>query len=220
MMMALTRTISILIADDHPIFRNGLKLLLENNEEISLVAEASNGLEAWNGIQNLKPDIAILDLEMPELDGIQVARRVSRHQMPVRLVMLTMYKDPDLLKQALDLGVMGYLLKDDATLDVERCLKSVYEGQHFIAPGLSSHLVNRAGIRGNATSGRLEDLTPSQMEVLKLIAQGLQSKEIGEELGISYRTVENHRYRIALRLGLKGNNSLLRYVIENKGLLS
>ncbi len=218
-MMALTRTISILIADDHPIFRNGLKLLLEKNAEFSLVGEACNGMEAWTGIQNLKPNIAILDLEMPELDGIQVARRVSRHQIPVRLVMLTMYKDPDLLQQALDLGVMGYLLKDDATLDVERCLKSVNEGKHFIAPGLSSHLVNRVGIRGNPASGRLEDLTPSQMEVLKLIARGLQSKEIGEELGISYRTVENHRYRIALRLGLKGNNSLLRYVIENKELL-
>lgn len=219
-MMALTRSISILIADDHPIFRNGLKLLLEKNENFAMVGEAANGMEAWTSIQNLKPDIAILDLEMPELDGIQVARRVARHQIPVRLVILTMYKDPDLLRQALDLGVMGYLLKDDATMDVERCLKSVHEGNHFIAPGLSSHLLTRAGFRGNPSSGHLEDLTPSQMEVLKLIARGLQSKEIGEELGISYRTVENHRYRIATRLGLKGNNSLLRYVLENKELLT
>jgi DNA-binding NarL/FixJ family response regulator len=219
-MMALTRSISILIADDHPIFRNGLKLLLEKNENFALVGEASNGMEAWTSIQNLKPEIAILDLEMPELDGIQVARRVARHQIPVRLVILTMYKDPDLLRQALDLGVMGYLLKDDATMDVERCLKSVHEGNHFIAPGLSSHLLTRAGFRGNPSSGHLEDLTPSQMEVLKLIARGLQSKEIGEELGISYRTVENHRYRIATRLGLKGNNSLLRYALENKELLT
>ncbi len=218
--MALTRSISILIADDHPIFRNGLKLLLEKNENFALVGEASNGMEAWTSIQNLKPEIAILDLEMPELDGIQVARRVARHQIPVRLVILTMYKDPDLLRQALDLGVMGYLLKDDATMDVERCLKSVHEGNHFIAPGLSSHLLTRAGFRGNPSSGHLEDLTPSQMEVLKLIARGLQSKEIGEELGISYRTVENHRYRIATRLGLKGNNSLLRYALENKELLT
>lgn len=218
--MALTRSISILIADDHPIFRNGLKLLLEKNENFAMVGEAANGMEAWTSIQNLKPDIAILDLEMPELDGIQVARRVARHQIPVRLVILTMYKDPDLLRQALDLGVMGYLLKDDATMDVERCLKSVHEGNHFIAPGLSSHLLTRAGFRGNPSSGHLEDLTPSQMEVLKLIARGLQSKEIGEELGISYRTVENHRYRIATRLGLKGNNSLLRYVLENKELLT
>ena len=218
-MKASARSISILIADDHPIFRSGLKLLLEKNENFTLVGEASNGMEAWTSIQKLKPDIAILDLEMPDLDGIQVARRVARHQIQVRLVILTMYKDPDLLRQALDLGVMGYLLKDDATMDVDRCLKSVHEGSHFIAPGLSSHLLARAGYRGNPSSGHLEDLTPSQMEVLKLIARGLQSKEIGEELGISYRTVENHRYRIATRLGLKGNNSLLRYALENKELL-
>ena len=214
--MALTDLISVVIADDHPIFRNGLRLLLEKEESFEVKGEARNGSEAWTMVQNEHPDIVVLDLEMPELDGIQVARRITRHQIPVKVVILTMYKDPDLLRQAMDLGVMGYLLKDDAIMDVARCLKTVHKGEHFIAPGLSSHLLSRVGIRGSQTSGNLDDLTPSQKEVLKLIGQGMQSKEIGEELGISYRTVENHRYRIATRLGLKGNNSLLRYVLEHK----
>jgi DNA-binding NarL/FixJ family response regulator len=208
--------ITIVIADDHPIFLRGLRSMLESGPGLRVVGEAHDGAAAWLQIQNLKPAVAILDLDMPQLNGLQVARRVARHQVPVRLVMLTMHRTEDLFREAIELGVLGYLLKDDMAADVIQCIKAVTSGQHFIAPGLSSWLVRPRSPSGESGPPGLADLSPTQREVVNLISRGMTSKEIAAELGISYRTVENHRFRIAEKLGLKGSNSLLRFALERK----
>ena len=211
--------VSVLIADDHPIFLRGLRTVLQDEPGVRIVAEARDGAQAWRQIQQAAPAVAILDIEMPELDGLQIARRVLRHRMRVRLVLLTLHQNEDILRQAIDLGVLGYLLKEDAEADVVQCIRAVIRGQHFIASALSGALVRRGAIGLDPLPAGLAGLSPTQREVVKLIAQGLTSKEIGKELGISYRTVENHRFRIVEKLGLKGSNSLLRFALENKGQL-
>lgn len=204
--------ISVIIADDHPIFLGGIKAILERHPEIELAGEAYNGDAAWELVLQKRPDVAVLDIDMPGLDGLQIARRVMRQKLNVGLVMLTMHKREELFREALDLGVLGYLLKDDMAADVVKCIRVVSTGDHFIAPALSSYL-----IRGKtADSGPLTNLSATQRDVLKLIAKGMSSKEIASELGISHRTVENHRFRIGEKLNLRGANSVLRFALEHK----
>lgn len=208
--------VTVLIADDHPIFLKGLRVVLEKTPGVEIVGEARDGVSAWRGIQESEPAVAILDFEIPELDGIQILRRVTRHQLPVRVVLLTMFKDEELVREAIGLGALGYILKDDAFWDLEKCLKTVMSGKHFIAPELASYLIPKESERLPAGAPSIKRLTKTQLDILRLISRGLQSKEIAEELGVSRRTIENHRYRISDRLGLKGNNSLLRFVMEHK----
>jgi two-component system, NarL family, response regulator DegU len=210
--------LTVFIADDHPMFVKGVRSALEKSPAIRIVGEAHDGVSAWESIQKLRPNIAILDVDMPGLNGLQIARRLSRLKLPVRLVMLTMHKKEDLFRQAIDLGVLGYLLKDDMASDVVQCLKTVSEGKHFITPALSSFLVrlNLDTSEHGVARMTLDELSPTQREVLKLVAEGLTSKDIAVELGISFRTVENHRFRIVEKLGLKGTNSLLRFALQNR----
>lgn len=210
--MPVESKIRVVIADDHPIFLGGVKGLLTKEPTIHLVGEAFNGDAAWDLILAKEPDVALLDLDMPGLDGLQIARRIGRQKMPVRVVMLTMHKREELFREALDLGVLGYLLKDDMAADIIKCIHVVSKGDHFIAPALSSYLVRAK----SPDSAPLAALSATQRDVLKLIAKGLSSKEIGTELGISHRTVENHRFRIGEKLNLRGANSVLRFALEHK----
>jgi DNA-binding NarL/FixJ family response regulator len=204
--------ITVILADDHPLFLSGVRSTLEKVDFVRVVGEAHTGTSAWELIQKWTPTVAILDLDMPGLDGLQIARRVARQKLPVKLVLLTMHKREELLREAIDLGVLGYLPKDDMAADVVACIKAVVRGDHFIPASLSSLMLKaRSLIPPSQTP-----LSPTQNEVLKLIAKGLSSKEIATEMGISVRTVENHRFRITEKLGLKGNNSLVRYVLENR----
>jgi DNA-binding NarL/FixJ family response regulator len=206
--------ISLVIADDHPLLVKGIRAVLEDVPGIEVVGEAYDGANAWRLIQALQPNVCMLDLEMPEMDGLQVERRVARHGFPVRIIFLTMHKNEEFFRQAMDAGALGYLVKDNMAKDVVQCIKAVAAGKHFVAPELSSFL-----LQPRATAKALspiDELTPAQREVLQLVARGLTSKEIGEELGISHRTVENHRSRIAEKLGLQGSHSLLRFALEQK----
>lgn len=208
----MNRKIKVVLADDHPIFLGGIKAILEKHAEIELAGEAYNGDAAWEIILEKRPDVALLDIDMPGLDGLQIARRVMRQKLSVGLIMLTMHKREELFREALDLGVLGYLLKDDMAADVVKCIRVVSSGDHFIAPALSSYLI-RSKTGG---TGMLGNLSATQRDVLKLIAKGYSSKEIATELGISHRTVENHRFRISEKLSLRGANSVLRFALEHK----
>jgi len=214
--------IHIVIADDHPVFRHGLRQLIEIEQGLKVIGEASDGQVALNMIQELRPNVAVLDVNMPHLKGLDVAREIQRQQLPVSIIFLTMHDDESMFNEALNVGAKGYLLKDSASSDIVSSIRTVAAGQHYISPTISSYLMNRAARRaafGEQTPS-LKDLTPTELRILKLIAQNESSKAIADQLFISYRTVENHRYSICQKLGLHGNNALVRFALEHRSELS
>ena len=210
--------IRVLIADDHPIFREGLVKIIERNAAFTLIGQAADGSEALRSIRELHPDIAVLDIEMPKMSGIDVARDVHKEALPTELVILTMYKDPVYFNAAFDLGVRGYLLKDVVGGELVSCLTTIAEGEYYISPAISQLLVDRKkksdALLRDVPS--LSSLTPAEKKILRLVADNLTSKEIADKLFVSARTVENHRTHICQKLGIKGHNKLLQFAMENK----
>jgi two-component system response regulator DegU len=214
--------ITILIADDHPIFRKGLRQIIEVENAFSVIAEAENGLSAFELITQIRPTIAILDVKMPGLTGFDLARKLRQTDTEVAVIFLTMYKDKHMFNEALDLGASGYVLKSSALTDIVDCIKTVSEGGQYISPVLASFLIGRkrrADSFVEDNSG-LKELTPAEIRILRLIAESRTTREIAGELFISYRTVENHRANICVKLDLHGNNSLLKFALEHRSELS
>jgi DNA-binding NarL/FixJ family response regulator len=210
--------IRVVIADDHPIFRKGLREILEEDRELVVVGEAADGAAALGALRSLDPQVAVVDIEMPKVNGFGLAEAVRAERLPVAIVFLTMYREEDAFNRALDIGVKGYVLKDSAVVDVVSAIKTVAAGQHYISPSISSFLVNRAA-RGSDLARRqpgLHRLTPMERRVLKLIAEKKTSKEISAELFVSPRTVDNHRNNICSKLDLHGSNALLKFALEHK----
>lgn len=214
----MTNELTILIADDHPVFRRGLRQIIETVPEFRVVAEAENGAEALALLGDLRPQIAILDVEMPRPDGLELAREVRGQQWPITVMFLTMYREERFFNAALDLGVKGYLLKDSAISDIIAGIRAVAAGQHFITPILSSYLVNRARRATELTQQEpgLESLTASERRVLQLVSNGKTSRQIAQELFVSQRTIEHHRANIMAKLNLKGGNALLQFAIKHQ----
>jgi DNA-binding NarL/FixJ family response regulator len=211
----------IVIADDHPIFREGLVRTIERDKAFSVVGQAGDGSEALKLIKELHPDLAVLDVSMPVMDGVEVARKVHEEAIPTELVFLTMYKDPQYFNAALDLGVRGYIIKDSVAADLLSCLRAVMDGKYYISPVISHLLLERtrrAELLMNAVPS-LGTLTPAERSILRLVAGNYTSKEIAEKLFVSIRTVENHRTHICQKLGIKGHNKLLEFALENKSVL-
>lgn len=220
-MPAVTKPITVLIADDHPIFRKGLRDTLSEDPGIRLVGEAGDGASALHQIVELKPNAAVLDLDMPQMNGLQIAKKILQLKLPVALVILTMYKEERVFNEAIDAGVLGYVLKENAASELLNCVRAVVSGQAFISPSLSSVLLNR-NTRRKAfleETPELQTLTPAERRILKLVAEDLTSKEIAEQLGISFHTVENHRAKICEKLSLRGSHSLLKFAFDNKSRL-
>jgi len=216
-----TPPITVLIADDHPIFRRGLRDIITATPSLRLVAEVADGLAAWEQMRRLQPAVAVLDFEMPGLDGLQVALKARQAALPVATVMLTMHKEEDLFNQAMDSGVLGYLLKENAAEDLLHCVRSVVAGRSFISPILSDYLLRRSALTQAFRQAKpaLEDLTPTERHILQLIATDLTSKEIADRLEISVRTVDNHRFHICEKLSLHGSHSLLKFAYDHKSSL-
>jgi DNA-binding NarL/FixJ family response regulator len=217
----MNQTITVLIADDHPIFRKGLGEVLSEEQAIKLVAEVADGLAALQKIRELKPRVAVLDLDMPRMNGLQVAKKILELRLPVAVVMLTMHKEEMLFNEAMNAGVLGFILKENAASDLLNCIHAVVSGQSFISPAVSSFLLNRkmAAQKLIEEKPELQKLTPAEQRILKLIAEDLTSKEIADRLGISPHTVENHRAKICERLNLHGSHSLLKFAYDNKSRL-
>jgi len=214
--------IRILIADDHPIFRKGLRQVIEVDGRLRVVAEADDGSTAFEQIRVLKPDIAVLDIHMPGMSGFDLARAVRDQGIGVEVIFLTMHKAEDMFNAAMDLGVMGYVLKESAVTDIVASIKSVANGQPYISPQLSIFLLNRssrvAALR--QTMPKLDDLTPTERRVLKMLADYKTSKQIADELFINSRTVDNHRANICAKLGLRGSHALMKFAVEHKSEIS
>lgn len=204
---------SVMIADDHPIFRRGLREVLDSQPRFSVVAETGDGAEALRLIREHRPRIAVLDINMPGADGLDVLAQANRWPDAPIFVMLTMYTDEAYFRRAMDLGAMGYLLKDNAEADLIACLDAVCQGRRFLSPGVSWQLAEDST---SPKGGPLKTLTPTELRILKLIAEYKSSREIGELLSISHRTVQNHRANIASKLELKGTNALLKFALEHQ----
>lgn len=214
----MTNEIRILIADDHPIVRRGLVQVIQDNPMLKVVAEADDGETALAKIEEASPRIAVLDVDMPKLDGFGVAREVQKRRLPVEIIFLTMHSEEDLFHAAMDLGAKGYILKESAATEIVTGLCAVAAGQHYVTAALTAYLLNRRS-RAHAleqTQPGLSALTPTERRVLQLVANHKSSKEIAAELFIHYRTVENHRTNICQKLGLQGHNALLKYAIQHK----
>lgn len=208
--------LSVLIADDHELVRKGLKHFLETNG-VHKITEAENGREAYHLIRELNPEIAILDIQMPEMTGVDVASLLAGENHPVRLILLTMFRDEAVFNRALDLGVRGYILKENTVSEILTCIRKVREGGHYISPVLTEFLLARTTRQSSGArqpSGP-DLLTASEARVLKLLATMKTNQEIATELGVSIKTVHNHRNNICNKLDLRGAHALLRYAIEN-----
>lgn len=212
------KKISIIIADDHPLFRAGVISVLKDNSELDLIREASDGETALSLIQELKPDIAILDIKMPRLSGLQVAKVLKDKALPTRVILLTMYRDRKMFLQALDHGVKGYVLKDALVQDIDKAIRTVANDQYYLSPELSGVLVDTSHTIENQDEefSAISKLTPAERKIIRLIAELKSNAEIARTLFISKRTVENHRVNISRKLKLEGRNSLLKFAVKNK----
>ncbi len=213
--------IKILIADDHPLMLEGLKIVLNAEKIFSECDQAKDGEEAYTKLTSNNYDVAILDIEMPKMSGLEIARKLTALKTDTKIIFLTMYKDEDLFNEAMDSGANGFVLKENAVNDIIDCLKEVINGRYYISPLISSYLVKHLNKKNSfeKSNPSISDLTTSERRILKLVSQNKTSKEIGSELSISAKTVENHRNNISKKLNLQGTHSLIKFAIENKHLL-
>lgn len=208
--------ISAVLADDHPIVRQGLRTLLENEDHCRVIGEASDGLTAIELIERLQPDVAILDVQLPDLNGLEVARRVRQRSSRTRVIMLSMHSDEPFVLDALRHGASGYVLKDSATTELLQAVHAVMRGERYLSRSLAQMAFESYAQRANLDSGpidRYDLLTAREREVLQLAAQGKSNDEIGDRLSISPRTAETHRANLMRKLSLKSQTDLVHYAL-------
>jgi DNA-binding NarL/FixJ family response regulator len=203
----------ILVADDHQIVRRGLKLVMEREPDLEVVAEASNGAEAVELALEEEIHLAILDVSMPRMTGLQAARELARRRPSLRTLILSMYENEQFLFEALKAGASGYVLKSGADRDIVEAARAAMRGQTFLYPSAISSLVRDYVQRENGGDG-FDPLTPREQEILKLIAEAHPSKTIAKMLSISVKTVERHRANILEKLGMRDRVELTRYAIR------
>ena len=220
--MAGKGTIRVVIVDDHPLIRQGLRQAVEVDARFELAGESGHGQTALEMILQLKPDVALLDVNLPGMNGLEVAAALRAKKSAVNLVILTMLKDEQAFNQALNLGIKGYVLKENAAGEILNCIAAVAQGEAYVSPALTDFLLRRRGRSERLATHKpgLDDLTVAEKRILKRVAFGKTNKEIAAELFISPRTVESHRANICEKLSLTGSNRLLQFALENRDVLS
>ncbi|HEY7631244.1 MAG TPA: response regulator transcription factor [Thermoleophilaceae bacterium] len=203
----------ILIADDHGIVRSGIRMLIDRQQGMHVVAEAEDGIQAVELVQTASPDVAILDVSMPRMTGLQAAREIRARAPKTRVLLLSMHDDERYFFDAVEVGAAGYVLKRSADTDLIDAIQAVARGEEFVSP-----VTERAAIKEWLDSGkvdRLEDpLTPRELDVVKLIAEAHTNKQIAEALHVSEKTVESHRANVLSKLGMRDRVELVRYAIR------
>ena len=213
------KKLRILIADDHGLVRRGAREVLHSRRGWRVVGEAVNGREAVQKARVLKPDVAIVDLGMPELDGVEVARQIRETVPDTKVLVLSMHESGQMVRRALEAGALGYLLKSDLTECLSKAVESVAEGKRFLTPKVSEIVLEgfldtrSQRQRGERVGPRT---TPREIEIIRLLAEGKSNKEIAAQLAITVRTVETHRAKIMLKLGLHSLAELIHYAIRHK----
>jgi DNA-binding NarL/FixJ family response regulator len=213
--------IRILLADDHTIIRSGIKLLLEQQPDFKVVAEASDGREAVELVSKHHPDVAVLDIGMPELNGIEATRQIASTAASTQVVILSMHADEGYVLRALKAGARGYILKNSAEADLIRAIRSVAEGKSFFSPVISKMLLDDyvRQLRDKQVEDSYDLLTPREREILQLLAEGKTNKEVANILHLSVYTVDTHRGNILQKLNLHGVPELILYAVR-KGIIS
>jgi DNA-binding NarL/FixJ family response regulator len=209
--------IRVLIADDHVLVRAGVRALLESVDGVEVVAEAGDGHEALRLVAQHRPDVVLMDISLPSLQGLEAAARVVKEYAHTRVIILSMHSDEEYVRQALRLGVVGYLVKGGDRVELELAVKAAARGDVYLSPRISRGVV--ADSLQGASLRVAERLTPRQKEVLQLIAEGRTTKEVAQRLGLSVKTAESHRAQLMERLGIHDVAGLVRYAIRS-GLVS
>jgi len=213
--------INVLIADDHALIRNGLKQVITKQTSFN-VHEAVDGKQALNHLYNNITEVAILDIDMPFLTGIEIAEIVQSEEISTDIIFLTMHKDEQLFNKAMNLGVKGFVLKDNTVTEIVSCLNTVINGNHYLSPVLSNYLLRRNSISTikKKETNKFERLTFTEKKVLQELGTMKTNSEIAEILGVSIKTVQNHRNNICRKLGISGTHALLKFAVENKSNLN
>jgi len=214
--------IRVMIVDDHPLFRQGLRQAIGGDSRFEVIGEADNGPIALDRILELRPDVAVLDVNLPGLSGLEVAAALRTKKLRVSIVILTMLKDEQAFNKALNLGIHGYVLKENAAEEILNCIAAVSRNEAYVSPSLTDFLLRRRSRAESLASHKpgLDDLTVAEKRILKGVASGKTTKEIAAELFISPRTVETHRANICEKLELIGSNRLLQFALENRDALN
>lgn len=213
--------VTVLVVDDHPLLRHGLCDIIGKTQQFRVVGEASDGEEALRKLTFFKPQIVILDIDMPRLNGLETMRAIQELPFSVQVIILTMYKEEDLFNAAMDLGVKAYVLKDNAPADIVAALERVARGETFLSVSLLGAAQRRSDrVRELLLSKpQIEVLTPAERRILKLIGEDLTSKQIADRLKLSVRTVDKHRQHICDKLNLHGTHSLLKFAFDHSAYL-
>ena len=213
--------VTLLIVDDHPLLRRGLRDVIGENSRFKIVGEAADGEEALRQLAALQPKIAIVDIDMPRLNGLEMIRRIRQQPVQVKVLILTMYKEEDMFNAAMDLGAKAYVLKENAANEIVAALEKVDGGEPFVS-ALMLEAGQRRGERVRELLLRkpqIELLTPAERRILKLIGEDYTSKEIADRLKLSVRTVDNHRQHVCNKLQIHGTHSLLKFAFDNSAYL-
>jgi DNA-binding NarL/FixJ family response regulator len=208
------KPIRVLLADDHTLIRAGIRGLLQGLDGVEVVGEAGDGHEALRLAQTLHPDIVLLDIGMPGLNGLEVAARLMKLEPVMRVVILSMHTSEEYVLQALRAGAAGYLLKGSAVAELELAIRAVARGDIYLSPAVSRSVVDEYVRRTGGEADPLAALTPRQREVLQLVAEGHSSKDIAQQLGLSYRTIETHRNQLMKRLDIHDLTGLVRFAVR------
>lgn len=206
--------IRVLLADNHTLVRAGLRALLESLEAVQVVAEANEGREALRLIETHKPDVVLMDVAMPEMNGLEATARAVQEFPNVRVIILSMHANEEYVLQALRAGAMGYVLKDSGVSELELALRAVSKGEAYLSPAVSKHVVSDYVRRVGGEASSPTQLTPRQRQILQLLAEGRSMKEIAQLLYISVKTVETHRAQLMERLDIHDVAGLVRYAIR------
>jgi DNA-binding NarL/FixJ family response regulator len=213
------KRLRILVADDHELVRRGIRGLLRGQRGWRVIGEATNGREAVEKTNKLKPDVAIVDISMPDLDGLQATRQIREVAPRTSVVVLTMHESDQMVRRVLDAGALGYVLKSDLAAHLVKAVKDVSEGKMFLTPRVSDIVLKGFLKNGNQPEPKENSRvrpTAREVQVIRLVAEGKANKEIAAELGITMRTVETHRAKIMLKLGMHSLAELIHYAIRNK----
>lgn len=211
----MTPKIRVLLADDHAVVRQGIRRFLEEADDMEVVAEAGDGREALERVREYRPDVAVLDIRMPEMSGVEATRRIKERFPGVRVLILTAYDDDPYVFALLQAGADGYVLKTASGDELVRAVRTVYRGQSALSPEVATKVVRQSVTGRPATAaGQVEPLTPRELDVLRLAARGLTNRAIGYELGISHRTVQGHLASIYGKLGVSSRTEAVTEAIR------